>query len=83
MRFEADVAQFICECADPSCTTRVESTLDAYEHVREAGDTFLLAPGHSDGRVETVVEHEPKHDVVRKVDPLVRPLVVALDPRGA
>ena len=82
-RFESDHAQFICECADPACTTRVEATLVEYEHVREDGDTFLLTPGHEDERVEAVVEQESGHAVVQKLHPLVRPTVLALDPRAA
>ena len=36
-RFEADETKFVCECADPTCTQRVEATLDEYERVRETG----------------------------------------------
>ena len=27
-RFEAEATQFVCECADPHCTHRLEVTLD-------------------------------------------------------
>lgn len=81
-RLDLENAQFICECADSSCTTRVEATMDEYEGVREDADKFLLAPGHEDARVEAVVEREGDHAVVQKLHPLVRSLVVALDPRS-
>jgi hypothetical protein len=81
-RLEGGDAEFICECADPACTTRVPATLAEYERVRGEGDTFLLVPGHDDARVETVVRHEADGDVVRKFHPSVRPLVLALDPRA-
>ncbi|MBA2383568.1 MAG: hypothetical protein H0V68_02755 [Actinobacteria bacterium] len=80
-RFDSDVTEFVCECADPSCTERVDATLDRYERVRADGATFLLAPGHEDERVEGVVETDGELAVVEKRHPLVEPLVRALDPR--
>lgn len=82
-RFDAQATNFVCECADPSCTHRVGTTLDAYERVREEGDTFLLVPGHEDERVEAVVELvEEQAAMVEKREPEVRRLVLELDPRG-
>lgn len=80
-RFEATETTFVCECADPLCTERVETTLAQYEHVREDGDTFLLVPGHEDERVEAVVKSSNDHAVVAKRHPHVRRLVLAADPR--
>ena len=51
-RFDADETKFVCECADPTCTHRVEATLEEYERVREDGATFLLVNGHEDERIE-------------------------------
>ena len=82
-RLDADDAEFVCECADAGCTTRVEATLDEYQQVREDGTTFLLVPGHEDARVEAVVEREDGHAVVRKTHPQVAPVVRALNPRAA
>jgi hypothetical protein len=82
-RFEADEAEFVCECADPTCTRRVAATLDEYEEVRAESTTFLLAPGHADEGVEAVVEWTDSHAVVEKRHPLVATLVRELDPRAA
>ncbi len=82
-RFEADEAEFVCECGDPSCTTRVLATLDEYEDVRGDSVAFLLAHGHEDARVEGVVEMDARHSVVHKTHPNIVPLVRALDPRAA
>jgi len=82
-RFDADEAEFVCECGDPACTTRVEATLDQYEDVRADGATFLLARGHADARVEAVVERQNGHDVVEKRHPAVELLVRRLNPRAA
>jgi hypothetical protein len=80
-RFEADTTEFVCECADPSCTERVDATLERYESVRSDGATFLLANGHHDERVEGVVETDEDAAIVQKHHPFVEPLVRALDPR--
>ena len=82
-RFEARETEFVCECADPRCTHRVEATLEQYERVRDDGDTFLLVPGHEDRRVEAVVRHSDGLAVVEKRHPVARRLVLELDPRTA
>ena len=81
-RLDADETNFVCECADPTCTHRIGATLDQYERVREDGDTFLLAAGHEDARVEAVVTVVDEHAVVEKRHPLVRRLALAFDPRA-
>jgi len=82
-RFNADETEFVCECADPSCTARVDVTLEQYESVRADGATFLLAAGHEDDRVEGVIRIDGDAAVVEKRHPLVEPLVRAQDPRAA
>ena len=76
-------ARFICECPDPTCSERIELTMEEYEDVRRDGTTFLIVPGHEDKRAESVVEVKDDHAVVEKDHPLVAPLVLALDPRAA
>jgi hypothetical protein len=80
-RFDAETTNFVCECADPSCTHRVEATLDQYEEVREEGDTFLLAPGHAHGDIEHVVHDRGTFQIVKKIQKTVRETVLRLDPR--
>ena len=82
-RFEAEETNFVCECGDQTCTTRVEATLEEYERIREDGATFLLVPGHEDERIEAVVEVEGDRAIVEKRHPVVAPLVRALNPRAA
>jgi hypothetical protein len=81
-RFNASETAFVCECADPACTERIDATLDEYEHAREQGTTFLLVPGHEDERIEAVVELGSDHAVVEKRHPAIVPLALALDPRA-
>jgi hypothetical protein len=81
-RFEAESTQFVCECADPNCTHRVEATLDEYEDVRADGATFMLAPGHAEKDIERVLEDRGRFHVVEKVQKTVRATVQRLNPRA-
>jgi hypothetical protein len=81
-RFEADATQFVCECADPNCTHRLEVSLDEYEGVRADGATFMLAPGHEHDDIERIVEKRGRFNVVEKVQRTVRDTVRRLDPRA-
>jgi hypothetical protein len=82
-RFDAEEADFICECADPQCAHRVTAELDEYEDVRSRPTRFLLAPGHHEPRVEQLVERNDEFEVVEKVPPLMRRIVRRLNPRAA
>ena len=80
-RFDADEAEFMCECDDRSCTHRLEARLDEYERVRTEPTRFLLAPGHENESVEKVVERRGPYQVVEKVERTVVATVRSLDPR--
>jgi hypothetical protein len=82
-RFEADATQFVCECADPNCTHRLEATLDEYEEVRSDGATFMLAAGHEHIDIERVVDTRRHFNIVEKVQSTVRETVRRLNPRTA
>lgn len=82
-RFEAEEADFICECSDPQCADRVNAELDEYEEVRSEGTQFLLVPGHLDPEVEQVVEHTGHFDIVKKVAPAMARIARRLNPRAA
>jgi hypothetical protein len=80
-RFEAEEADFVCECADPDCTHRVTAALEEYEDVRAEGTHFLLAPGHHEPQVERVVERTGEYDVVEKFETTVARIARRLNPR--
>lgn len=80
-RFDADSTEFVCECADPNCTHRIDVTLDEYEDVRADGATFMLAPGHAHDDIERIVERRGRFHVVEKVQKTVRATVRRLNPR--
>jgi hypothetical protein len=81
-RFAADEAEFMCECADPSCAERLEVSLDEYETVREDATTFLHKSDHIDPDVEQVVRRRRGYTIVQKVDEVVAGIVKQLDPRA-
>src|SRR5579884_2402393 len=81
-RFDAESTQFVCECADPNCTHRLEATLDEYEEVRADGATFMLAQGHEHEDIERVIRVKPRFNVVEKMQATVRDTVRRLDPRA-
>jgi hypothetical protein len=82
-RFDAEDAEFVCECSDPECAERIPATLEAYEDVRSDGTHFLLVPGHEDTRIERVVENPHRRfAVVEKFNGIVARTVRRLDPRA-
>lgn len=79
--FGSDDAEFVCECADPTCVDRVEVPLEVYEEVRSEPTTFILANGHEEGSIEKVVETRRRFQIVEKVNRKVVAVVKKLDPR--
>jgi hypothetical protein len=80
-KFDADEAEFMCECSDPGCAERLEVSLDEYEQVRQNATTFLLDPDHVRPEVERIVEHRRGYAIVKKVDQAVARIVQQLNPR--
>jgi hypothetical protein len=80
-RFQAEEADFVCECADPQCAHRVTAALEDYEEVRAQPTHFLLAPDHHQPEVEQIVERTGEFEVVEKVTPLMARIVRRLNPR--
>jgi hypothetical protein len=64
------VGDWICECADDTCTERIEMTLREYEHIRSAGTRFFVAPAdeHVLADVEAVVERNDRYWIVEKTE---------------
>lgn len=80
-RFGSETAEFVCECADPSCTHRIETTLDQYQAVRDDATHFLVVPGHEDTEIERVIELRPRRATVEKFERVVAATVRRLNPR--
>jgi hypothetical protein len=72
--------EWICECADTECTTRLQATLDEYETVRSNPRTFIVSPGHLFPEVERALSENDRFTIVEKVDNAGQ-VAEALDPR--
>lgn len=80
-RYDADGAEFVCECGDPDCAERVHASLTEYETVRADGTQFLVAHGHVVREVEQVVRRKRGFSVIRKVGKTVAEVARRLNPR--
>jgi hypothetical protein len=67
---EASIDQFVCECADETCSDAVAVTLAEYEAVRGDGSRFIVAPAeaHYVAGVERLVEKHERFWVVEKFE---------------
>jgi hypothetical protein len=78
----ADATDFLCECADESCTQAISLTLAEYEAVRADGTQFAVVIGHTLPDVERVIASNRRYAVVAKTDPEAVRIVEAEDPRS-
>ena len=76
------VGEWLCECANDTCTERIEMTTKEYEAVRSSGKCFFVAPGdeHVWADVEHVTERNDRYWIVQKVGDAGR-LAARKDPR--
>jgi hypothetical protein len=82
-KFEADEADFVCECGDPECAHRVTADLSEYEQVRSDGTHFLIAPGHAVPKVERVIKRGHGYEVIEKIGKTLAQMVRRRNPRAA
>jgi len=73
-------SEWICECADTECVTRVLATLHEYETARTNPRWFIVYPGHIYPKVERVVAENERYVTVEKLDNGGE-IAEALDPR--
>lgn len=60
------MGDWVCECADQSCTAPIELTIPEYEAIRSHPNRFLVLPGHEVLDVEDVVETYDRYFIVTK-----------------
>lgn len=72
---------FICECADETCVERLPVPIATYTAVRGEGRRFVVAPGHEDLDLETVIERYERFLVIEKFGASGR-IAESTDPRG-
>ena len=59
--------EFLCECSDAHCTVMLPLTVWQYEEVRADPALFIVAPGHEQREIESVVGRSGAFNVVRKL----------------
>jgi hypothetical protein len=62
----AEVLPLMCECARTGCSSQIEVDPKTFERVRENPTWFLVAPGHEEPGVESVVERRRGYLIVEK-----------------
>jgi hypothetical protein len=63
---EGEPLSLICECARTGCAVPIEVDPMTFERVRENPLRFLVAPGHEQTDVESVVERREGYLIVEK-----------------
>jgi hypothetical protein len=58
----------VCECSHTGCTVPVEIDPTIFERVRKNPFQYVVAPGHEDLDVETVVERRDGYVIVQKLN---------------
>jgi hypothetical protein len=76
------LSDWVCECADQTCTERIELTPQQYKRVREDPTHFVVAPSseHVVFELERVVEQRERYWVVSKAGEAAA-VATELDPR--
>jgi hypothetical protein len=76
------LSDWICECADETCTERIELTPHQYERVREHPTQFIVVPSteHVVFDAERVVEQRERYWIVSMIGEAAS-VAVTLDPR--
>jgi hypothetical protein len=77
------VRDWICECANDTCTERVQMSAAEYEVVRQTGNRFFVAPSgeHLWPDIEQAIERNDRYWVVEKLGDAGR-LAEAIDARS-
>ena len=66
---EQQFSEWVCECADMTCSKSVELSVEEYEMIRADPRRFVVAPGaeHVNPDIERVVQQEMRYWVVEKI----------------
>ena len=78
----SQVAEFVCECANTSCTERVQLTLAEYEHARSDPKWFVVVRGHEQLDYERVIEETDTYSIVEKLPGGPAGIAIKEDPRA-
>ena len=78
----SEVATFVCECADTSCTERLQLSLGDYERIRSDPKWFVIVVGHEEPDYERVIERRDDYAIVEKLPGGPAGMSIKEDPRA-
>lgn len=78
----SEQAEFVCECANQSCTERIQMPLQSYEEIRSNPKRFFVRSGHEEPDYEKVVEERDRYLIVEKDPGGPAGLAIREDPRA-
>lgn len=78
-----EVADFVCECGEVSCTDRIQLSLGEYEQVRSDAKWFAIVPGHEKLEFERIVAEHDGYTVVEKLPGGPAGIAIRDDPRAS
>ncbi len=78
-----EVSDFVCECADTSCTDRIQLSLRDYEEVRSDPKWFVIVPGHELLEFERVMDQHDSYLIVEKLPGGPAGIAIREDPRAS
>lgn len=59
--------EWICECADTDCVSRISASVQEYESARLNPRMFIVCPGHVYPHIEVVVAANERFALVEKI----------------
>jgi hypothetical protein len=63
----SEMGDFVCECANSSCTEHVRMPLQTYEEIRAEPTHFFVLKGHEETEYERIVDEHEDYLVVEKL----------------
>jgi hypothetical protein len=66
--YDGERCEWLCECADPTCTDKIELTIIEYETLRGGSNSFAVKATHVFADVEDVIAVNDRYLVVAKVE---------------
>jgi hypothetical protein len=78
----SEQANFVCECANTSCTEQIHMSLHSYEEIRSDAKRFFVRQGHDEPDYEKVVEERDTYLIVEKLPGGAAGIAIRNDPRS-
>jgi hypothetical protein len=78
----SETTEFVCECANTSCTERVRMTLAAYEEIRSDPKRFFVVKGHEELEYEKIIGENERYLIVEKLPGGPAGVAIRDDPRS-